>query len=170
MDRVLERQKKNTLPLLPNSFKESHSLILGSLIPSDYPYIFGGLEQYYPNGQQSLIDRDHRIIIVPHEICKTSLKNIERKLYQLKFEYTYYSQTNKLQNSRVIIVNKIGLLADLYAYSEIAYVGAGFGAGVHSVFEPAVCQNALSFGPNFQIVDLAVSLVNNNLASVIKTV
>ena len=60
-------------------------------------------------------------------------------------------------------------MADLYAYSEIAYVGAGFGAGVHSVFEPAVYQNALSFGPNFQIVDLAVSLVNNNLASVIKT-
>ena len=46
-------------------------------------------------------------------------------------------------------------------------MGAGFGAGVHSVIEPAVYENAVSFGPNYHIVDMAVSLVDNNLASII---
>ena len=74
-----------------------------------------------------------------------------------------------MQNSRVIIIDEVGILADLYLYSDIAYVGAGFGAGVHSVMEPAVYNNAMSFGPNFHIVDMAVSLINNNLASIIET-
>jgi len=46
-------------------------------------------------------------------------------------------------------------------------VGAGFGAGVHSVIEPSVYNNSVSFGPNYQIVDMAVSLVKNKLATVI---
>ena len=49
-------------------------------------------------------------------------------------------------------------MANLYKYSDLAYVGAGFGAGVHSVIEPAVYKNVMSFGPNYQIVDMAVSL------------
>ena len=73
-----------------------------------------------------------------------------------------YSQKVKLQNSRVIIIDEVGILGDLYLYSDIAYVGAGFGAGVHSVLEPVVYKNAVSFGPNFHIVDMAVSLLNNN--------
>ena len=46
-------------------------------------------------------------------------------------------------------------------------MGGGFGAGVHSVIEPAVYDNAVSFGPNYHIVDMAVSLVDSNLASII---
>jgi 3-deoxy-D-manno-octulosonic-acid transferase len=46
-------------------------------------------------------------------------------------------------------------------------VGAGFGAGVHSIIEPAVYENMVSFGPNYQIVDMAASLVKNKLATVI---
>ena len=69
----------------------------------------------------------------------------------------------------MIIIDEMGILGDLYSYSDIAYVGAGFGAGVHSVLEPAIYHNAVSFGPNFHIVDIAVSLLNNNLASVIET-
>ena len=38
-------------------------------------------------------------------------------------------------------------------YSDIAYIGAGFSTGVHSVIEPAVYYNAISFGPKFEIVD-----------------
>ena len=87
----------------------------------------------------------------------------------MQIEYIFYSRKSLFQNYQVIIIDEIGILADLYSYSDIAYVGAGFGKGVHSVLEPAVYYNAISFGPNFQIVDMAVSLINNNLASVIET-
>ena len=169
LDRVLERKAEKSISLLPISYKESRILILGSIIPSDYPYIFGGLEKNYPNGQQSLEEKDHRIIIVPHEVDQSHLLVLEDKLDEFGFDWAYYSEKDKLQNSRVVIIDTIGILADLYAFSDATYVWAGFGAGVHSVIEPAVYENAVSFGPNFHIVDMAVSLLNNNLASVIET-
>ena len=46
-------------------------------------------------------------------------------------------------------------------------VGAGFGAGIHSVMEPAIYTNAISFGPKYHIVDMAVSLADLRLAAVI---
>ena len=167
LDRVLERKAEKSIPLLPISYKESRILILGSIITSDYPYIFGGLEKNYPNGQQSLEEKDHRIIIVPHEVDQSHLLIIEEKLDEFGFDWAYYSEKEKLQNSRVVIIDTVGILADLYAFSDVAYVGAGFGAGVHSVIEPSVYGNAVSFGPNYHIVDMAVSLVDNNLASII---
>ena len=167
LDRVLERKAENTNPLLPNSYNKSRTLILGSIIPSDYPYIFSGLEKNYPNGQQSLEEKDHRIVIVPHEVNKSHLLLIKGKLDKCRFDCVYYSEKEKLQNCRVVIIDTIGILADLYAFSDAAYVGAGFGAGVHSVIEPAVYENVVSFGPNYHILDMAVSLVDSNLASII---
>ncbi len=167
LDRVIELKAENNNPLLPESFVSSPTLILGSINPSDYPVIFEGIANYYPNGSQSLDEKDHRIIIVPHEINKSELQIIENKLDEIGFSWVYYSEKEKLQNSRVIIINKIGILANLYKYSDAAYVGAGFGAGVHSIIEPAVYENMVSFGPNYQIVDMAVSLVKNKLAAVI---
>ena len=167
LDRVIELKAENNNPFLPESFVSSPTLVLGSIIPSDYPVIFEGLKKYYSKGNQSLDEKDHRIIIVPHEINKSELQIIENKLDEIGFSWVYYSEKEKLQNSRVIIINKIGILANLYKYSDAAYVGAGFGAGVHSVIEPSVYNNLVSFGPNYQIVDMAVSLVKNKLATVI---
>ena len=167
LDRVIELKAENNNPLLPESFVSSPTLILGSINPSDYPVIFEGIANYYPNGSQSLDENNHRIIIVPHEINKFELQMIENKLDEIGFFWAYYSEKEKLQNSRVIIINKIGILANLYKYSDAAYVGAGFGAGVHSIIEPAIYKNMVSFGPNYQIVDMAVSLVEDELASVI---
>ncbi|MBC8255934.1 MAG: hypothetical protein H8E85_01325 [Candidatus Marinimicrobia bacterium] len=167
LDRVVEQKAENKNPLLPECFALSRTLILGSIIPSDYSVIFDGFAKYYPNGSQSLEEKDQRIIIVPHEINKSELLIIENKLAEVGFPWAYYSEKEKLKNSRVIIINKIGILANLYKYSNAAFVGAGFGAGVHSVIEPAIYENVVSFGPNYQIVDMAVSLVKNKLATVI---
>jgi|TARA_Y100000294_G_scaffold10211_1_gene9579 3-deoxy-D-manno-octulosonic-acid transferase len=167
LDRLLELKSENNSPLLPECFASSHTLILGSIIPSDFPVIFEGFKEYYPNGNQSLEQKDHRIIIVPHEINTSELNIIENKLSELGLSWAYYSEKEKLKESQVVIINKIGILANLYKYSDLAYVGAGFGAGVHSVMEPAVYKNVVSFGPNYQIVDMAVSLVEDELASII---
>jgi 3-deoxy-D-manno-octulosonic-acid transferase len=165
LDRVLELKSENNSALLPECFASSHTLILGSIIPTDFPVIFDGFAKYYPKGNQSLEEKGQRIIIVPHEINTSELLVIENKLAEIGFSWAYYSDKEKLQNSRVIIINKIGILANLYKYANAAYVGAGF----DSVWEPAIYENMISFGPNFQIVDMAVSLVIDKLATVINT-
>ena len=53
----------------------------------------------------------------------------------------------------VIIINKVGILADLYKYSDLVYVGGGFGAGVHSVIEPAIYGSIVTYGPNIHILE-----------------
>ena len=67
-------------------------------------------------------------------------------------------------NLDAIIIDKVGILADAYQFSSISYVGCGFGKGVHNVMEPAIYGNLLCFGPNYQILDEAIELVNEKLA------
>ena len=166
-DRVLERKKNIKDELLPSIYKKSKTIILGSIESSDYPILFSGLKKYYPDGQESLINKNHRLIIVPHEIDLQNLQKIYSNLNQLGFDIIYYSEKDKLLGSRVVLINMVGILADLYFYSELAYVGAGFNRGVHSVMEPAIYTNAISFGPNYHIVDMAVSLADLRLSAVI---
>ena len=117
LDGVIEQKSENKNPLLPEYFASSRTLILGSIIPSDYPVIFDGFAKFYSEGNHSLVDKDHRLIIVPHEINKSELLIIENKLAEIGFPWAYYSEKEKLQNSRVIIIDKIGILANLYKYS-----------------------------------------------------
>ena len=125
------------------------------------------MKEYYTQGQQSLAEKNHQLIIVSHEVDSATLGEIENHLNRIGIEAVYYSKSEDLENCRVVIVDVVGILADLYAYSNIAYVGAGFGAGVHSVLEPAVYSNLIGFGSNFQIVDMAVTLTEMGLSQVI---
>ena len=49
--------------------------------------------------------------------------------------------------TRILIINRIGILADLYKYADIAYVGGSFKQGIHNVMEPAVYGLPVLFGP-----------------------
>ena len=169
VDRVLERKNENNYYYLNNYYEKSKKIILGSLVPSDYPVIFESLKSIYPNGSKDLKTKNQCIIIVPHEMNKNEIKKIESRLDNLNFEYIYFSQIDKCDNKRIIIIDQIGILAELYAYTDLAYIGGGFGQGVHSVIEPSIYFNAISFGPNFQILDMAVTLSDNKLASIIRT-
>ena len=61
-----------------------------------------------------------------------------------------------------MIVDTVGILADIYKYCKIAYVGSGFGRGVHSVIEPGVHNCAVGFGPNIKLLDEARDIYLNN--------
>ena len=66
-----------------------------------------------------------------------------------------------------IIVNKIGILANLYKFSATAYIGGGFSRGVHSVLEPAIYNCKIAFGPNIEILDEAQQLIDTDSAYMI---
>ena len=54
----------------------------------------------------------------------------------------------QLKKGRVLIVDCIGLLSSLYKYGEFAYIGGGFGAGIHNILEAATYGKGVIFGPN----------------------
>jgi 3-deoxy-D-manno-octulosonic-acid transferase len=168
LDQVILRKELNKKPLLPKLYKLSNNIILGSIIPSDYKIIFSSFKDFYYKGDVSLEEKNHRIIIVPHEINKLEIKSIQSELKSIGLSTILYSNKKELSKSRILIVDKVGILADLYQYSDISYIGAGFSTGVHSVIEPAIYNNIVSFGPNYQIVDMAVDLINKNIGYLIK--
>ena len=167
IDQVLERKNLNNKNLLPDVFKNSKNIILGSIIPSDYNIIFNSFKEFYHQGDKSIQEKNHRIIIVPHEIIASELLKIESKLDNIGLSFSYYSKQNQLINPKVIIIDKIGILADLYKYSDLAYIGAGFSTGIHSIIEPAIYNNIVSFGPNYSIVDMAVDLIEKKISKLI---
>ena len=91
-----------------------------------------------------------RIIIAPHEPDAAHLRGLEQRLTAGGLRHARLSEvennTNKLPE--VIVVDRLGVLADLYAIANVAYVGGGFhDAGLHSVVEPAALGVPVVFGP-----------------------
>ena len=98
-----------------------------------------------------------RAIIAPHD---TSKKNIDRLLQNLEFPYTLLSQITSSKHSEdILIVDSVGLLSVLYGLGDIAYVGGGFGKGIHNTLEPMSHGIPVIFGPGFSKFPEAVDMV-----------
>jgi 3-deoxy-D-manno-octulosonic-acid transferase len=89
-----------------------------------------------------------RMIIAPHELSQSHLENIERWARASGLSLSRTSDDAGLPQPDVILVDKYGLLGDLYALADAAYVGGGFhDAGLHSLLEPAAFGAPVLFGP-----------------------
>lgn len=89
-----------------------------------------------------------KLIIAPHVIGEDHLKQIISLLKNKKVvRYTQTTETDAA-NADVLIIDCFGLLSSIYRYGEVAYVGGGFGVGIHNVLEAAVWSIPVIFGPN----------------------
>mgnify|MGYP001453539711 CR=1 FL=1 len=167
-DQVLNRKINNKKNQLPNRFNNSKIIIFGSILPSDYNIIFKAINTYYNEGNKTLIKKNHKLIFVPHENNKTEINYLLKILKKYNFNPSLYTDNFQNISSNTLIVNVLGKLADLYHYAKISYIGGGFSSGVHSVIEPAIYGNAISYGPNYSILDEANSLFKKNISYVIK--
>ena len=94
------------------------------------------------------------MIIAPHVIGEDHLKQIEKLLAGRKvIRYTVAEKTlcndlSSLADYDVLIIDCFGLLSSIYHYGSVAYVGGGFGVGIHNLLEAAVWEIPVFFGPN----------------------
>ncbi len=90
-----------------------------------------------------------KMIIAPHVIDESHLQQIEQKLSGLKVvRYTQAKTDISIEKADVLIIDCFGLLSSIYRYGTVAYVGGGFGVGIHNVLEAAVWGIPVLFGPN----------------------
>ena len=90
---------------------------------------------------------DARLIIAAHEPTPTHLAPIDRWWRSAGLRGAHLGDAN-CANADVIVVDRVGVLGDLYALADVAYVGGGFhAAGLHSVLEPAAFGSPVVFGP-----------------------
>jgi 3-deoxy-D-manno-octulosonic-acid transferase len=63
-----------------------------------------------------------------------------------------FSQANEtnFREARILVIDSIGILASLYRYAFVSFIGGGFGAGIHNILEPAAFGVPVIFGPNYR--------------------
>lgn len=143
-DRVLQiKEASKQLPIV-DSFVHIHeekkplTFVAGSSWPPDEA-IFIEYFNTHPSW---------KLIIAPHVIGEDHLKQIISLLKNKKVvRYTQTTETDAA-NADVLIIDCFGLLSSIYRYGEVAYVGGGFGVGIHNVLEAAVWSIPVIFGPN----------------------
>lgn len=148
-DRVLEiRSQAKELPLIEQFSKEKFTLIAGSSWPKDEE-IFIDYFNRHP---------EMKLIIAPHEIHEEHIQFILSRLNRTTIRYTQADKKN-IQKADCIIIDCFGLLSSIYRYGQVAYVGGGFGAGIHNVPEAAVYSIPVIFGPNHKKFKEAKELI-----------
>lgn len=90
---------------------------------------------------------DWKLIIAPHVIDENHLRHI---IGMTKRKVVRYTQTNEAEakDADILIIDCFGLLSSIYRYATVAYVGGGFGEGIHNLPEAAVWNVPVFFGPN----------------------
>ena len=152
-DQVWARAKRAPSPLVQSLRSARPTLVAGSTWPSDETHLLAAwtrLREKIP---------DARLIIAPHEIGAAHLTSVERwaEVHGLGISRIDARETAAAD---VVLVDRFGVLGDLYALADVAYVGGGFrSAGLHSVLEPASFGAPVLFGTRYDMSRDASNLI-----------
>ena len=158
-DRVLQiREEAKDLPLV-KMFKgdNAFTFVAGSSWGPDEDLF---LEYFNTHPEMKLI-------IAPHVIDENHLVEIISKLKRPYVRYTRADEKNVLKVD-CLIIDCFGLLSSIYRYGEVAYIGGGFGVGIHNTLEAAVYGIPVIFGPKYQKFMEAIRLLEAKGAYSIK--
>lgn len=137
-DRVLAIcRKARPLPLLECFKDRGKTLVVGSSWKADEEVFIP-----YVNAHPEL-----NLIIAPHVVDESRLKEIEDCLNCKTVRYTQATEES-IKEAGCVLIDSYGLLSSVYRYGEIAYIGGGFGSGIHNTLEAAVYGIPVIFGPN----------------------
>jgi 3-deoxy-D-manno-octulosonic-acid transferase len=142
-DRVWDNaQHPKELPLIA-AFKDGKKLfVAGSTWPKDEE-LLAGLVNLYPGW---------KFIFAPHEIGEEKINHLVSLLpadQAIRFSQIS-NRKSQISDYRVLVIDNIGMLSSLYQYGEVAYIGGGFGVGIHNTLEAAAFGLPVIFGLNYQ--------------------
>lgn len=101
-----------------------------------------------------------RLILAPHVVSIEHLQHIEQTLRCKMVRYSDLKAGQAPQGDhRVLLVDTIGMLSRLYRYGDVAYIGGGFGAGIHNTLEAITFGKPVLFGPNYHKFQEALDLL-----------
>ncbi|MBL1409647.1 3-deoxy-D-manno-octulosonic acid transferase [Sphingobacterium faecale] len=150
-DRVVELPKVHQEnPVVSSFLNGQHAVVAGSTWQKDEELL-----------QQLIIKAGNWcLILAPHEIHADHIAEI-KKLFPKSILYSQFSaySVEEVQEARVLVIDNIGMLSSLYHYADIAYIGGGFGAGIHNTLEAVTYGKPVIFGPKYEKFQEAVDLV-----------
>lgn len=101
-----------------------------------------------------------KFIIAPHEIDSVSIDRLIEKSDRKAVRYTQAVTTDNLDSSAtLLVIDCIGILSGVYQYGTAAYIGGGFGVGIHNILEAATWNIPVLFGPKYSKFREAVEMI-----------
>lgn len=138
-DRVLQiKDAAKHLPICEAFQKDYKVFVAGSSWPPDEEIFIRFFNEH----------KDWRLLIAPHVIGEEHLKQILSKIEGKKVVRYTQTTVEEAAQADVLIIDCFGLLSSMYHYGDVAYVGGGFGVGIHNTLEAAVWDMPVIFGPN----------------------
>jgi len=149
-DRVAAISKAAKKIQIVRKFKQNRLLIVaGSTWKPDEELITEFINQ----------SRNTKFIIAPHEVTDSNINRIHQLLKKPAISFSQAKEST-IDRYEVLIIDSIGLLSSLYQYGNIAYIGGGFGIGIHNTLEAATFGMPIVFGPNYKRFKEAVDLIS----------
>jgi 3-deoxy-D-manno-octulosonic-acid transferase len=154
-DRVwVNAQNPKSFDIVEDFTKGHKVLVAGSTWPQDEDLL----------AELIKVHASWKFIIAPHEIKEEKIERLLSILPQnLTVRYSQLDpesyQGHQLLKTQVLVIDNIGMLSSLYRYGDTAYIGGGFGAGIHNTLEAAAFGLPVIFGPNYQKFKEARELV-----------
>ena len=139
-DRVLELSKQKYSDEIISNFKaDAKILIAGSTWIED--------EKILSEVCEVILQENIKLIIAPHEVNTQHISQIQNTFS--KFNVGLFSSINKEDAHKysILVIDSIGKLMSIYNYANYAFVGGGFGKGIHNTLEPACFGLPIYFGP-----------------------
>ncbi|MBL7075745.1 hypothetical protein ISS37_10970 [candidate division KSB1 bacterium] len=157
-DRVSERSlcSKDEIEKLGRELKGKRVIVAGSTWPPCHCRLLPAFARLSAEENHLLL------ILVPHEPSDPILAEIEslcRSHHLSLIHYSRWLDGKALGDEKIILIDRMGILAEIYRLGEIAYVGGGFGAGLHNVLEAAVYGIPVLFGPRIHVSPEAQTLM-----------
>lgn len=160
IDRVMSIAKEaKDFPLIAKFSANAPVLVAGSTWPKDEAILADFINKNHEN--------DWKYIFAPHEIKDNKITHLESLLQVATLRYSKANTTNII-NAKVLIIDNIGMLSALYQYGKVAYIGGGFGAGIHNTLEPIAFGLPVIFGLKYQKFIEAQWLVQHRGAFVVQ--
>ncbi len=137
-DRVFQvSQVLKDIPHVKNFKGSQKVMVAGSCWPEDFEVLSPLI-----NEQQHQL----KFIIAPHEINEGFLNTIEKSTKGKSIRFSAITNEIDLESFQVLLIDNVGMLSHLYQYGEFAYVGGGFGKGIHNILEAATFGVPIFFG------------------------
>ena len=157
-DRVQEiAAAAHPIPIVERFAGDEPVMVCGSTWPEDETLLLDYMNRH-PGAR--------KWVVVPHEIGEGHVREILGKACVPAVRYT--DSAADLQAARILVIDQIGFLSSVYRYASMAYIGGGFGRGIHNTLEAAVYGIPVIFGPRHQKFHEAVELLARGGAFTIK--
>lgn len=151
-DRVYDiATQAKVLPLLESFASDGKpAFIAGSTWPADEDLII----QLMNESPRS------KFVIAPHEIHEDRIEKLVSSSKRPIVRYTKLEPDADISSAEILIVDTIGVLSSAYRYARYAYIGGGFGVGIHNTLEAATFGLPVAFGPNYKKFQEAIDLIS----------